>query len=720
MPQGDGPGRCTLKVRGLDCPSEVPAVRSSLEGRPGVLALDFEPAEGLVRVTYDRERTDPGALAAAIRVGSGMHAEPRVPSAVAVAEAPVESPPRRRWVGAAGSGVALLTGSMLDWGSVAGPWARIAYGAAIAIAAFEIAPKAWASLRGRRLGIHLLVTVAVIGAVAIGEWGEAATVAFLFALSEALEALSLERAKRSVRSLLLVAPETAERIEESGATRTVEATGLRVGDRVLVRAGARVPVDGRVLVGRSSLDQRAITGESLPVARGPGEEVFAGTVNGEGALEVEATRAAWDTVAARTVALVRAAQASKPPIERSIERFAAWYTPLVFAGALAVMIGPPLARWGMGTEPGWGVWFARGLVVLVAACPCALVIGTPVAVVSALAAAARRGVLVKGGAVLEAVGGLRVLAFDKTGTLTVGAPDVVEVIAAGGGDSGGMLRVAAALGDRGGHPLGRAIARHARELLLDVPVADDYRAVPGLGAAGSVGSVEYHVGSHRYLDEEGLCGTGAFHDELEAAGRTVGTAVAVSSESGPLGYIRLSDRPRAEATGVVRDLERMGLRVVMLTGDNGPTAAAVAGEVGVADHRAGLLPSDKARIVGELGEKIGATGMVGDGVNDAPALAAARVGIAIGGASSAAAMEAADAVLMADDLTALPWLVRHSRRTLGRIRRNIALALGVKALVLTLAVFGYAGMWLAIAADVGTTLVVIANALRLLRAWGYD
>jgi Zn2+/Cd2+-exporting ATPase len=528
--------------------------------------------------------------------------------------------------------------------------------------------------------------------------------------------MSLERARRSVRLLLEVAPEMAERIQSSGSSSIVPAREIEVGDRILVRAGSRVPIDGTIKVGRSSLDQKAITGESIPVSRGPGDEVFAGSVNGDGAIEVEATREAFDTVAARTVALVREAQAAKTPIERSIDQFASWYTPVVFAGALVVMIGPPIARAFLGVTPEWGTWFARGLVVLVAACPCALVIGTPVAVVSALAGAARRGVLIKGGAVLEAVGRLKVLAFDKTGTLTRGEPDVVEVVSAGvSEDEGGMLRVAAALGDRGGHPLGRAIARHARELRLDVPAAEGYQAVPGLGARGNIGAIEYHVGNHRYLDESGLCGEGLFHNQLLAAEGANGTAVAVSSNAGPLGYIRLSDLPRAEAAGVVRELERLGLHVVMLTGDNVATAAAMAAQLGVGDYRASLLPADKARIVNELGVDYGPTGMVGDGVNDAPALAAARVGIAIGGASSAAAMEAADAVLMADDLSRLPWLIQQSRRTLARIQQNIVLALTAKALVLVLAILGYAGMWMAIAADVGVTLVVIANALRLLQ-----
>ena len=337
------------------------------------------------------------------------------------------------------------------------------------------------------------------------------------------------------------------------------------------------------------------------------------------------------------------------------------------------------------------------------------------AVVSGLAAAARCGVLIKGGAFLEEIGRLRALAFDKTGTLTLGQPDVVEVVCAPGqDDQDQVLRIAAALGDRGGHVLGKAIARHARGLRLDVPVADDYRAIPGKGALGRVDAIEYHLGSHRYIDEAGLCHP-AFHDELGKAEDAVGTAVAITAETGPLGWIRLADQPRPEAAQVLTELHDLGLRTIMLTGDNARTASAVASALGVGEQRAELLPADKVTAISDLSSRHGPTGMVGDGVNDVPALAAARVSIALGGISSGAALETADIVLMGDDLRRLPWLIRHSRATLARIRQNIALALFTKAVVLILALCGLANLWMAIAADVGTTLVVIANSLRLLR-----
>jgi Cd2+/Zn2+-exporting ATPase len=562
------------------------------------------------------------------------------------------------------------------------------------------------------------MALAIGGALALGQWDEAATVAFLSGLSEALESLSLERARKAVRKLLEIAPETAELIRSDGSKHRVPAGQIGKGDRVLARAGERIPIDGTVASGRSSVDQKAITGESTPVTREAGDPVFAGTVNGEGALEIVAVGPLGDALISRIAARVRQAQAARAPVERRIERFAALYTPVVIALAVALAVIPPLAAMALGVsapDAGWRTWFNRGLVALVIACPCALVISTPVAVVSGLARAARRGILVKAGEFLEEFGRLRVLAFDKTGTLTRGEPDVVEVVSTGGQADEDLLRIAAALGDRGGHVLGRAIARHARKLRLDVPVADDYTARPGLGASGRVDAIEYHIGSHRYIDETGLCPPD-FHTRLQRTEHIAGTAVALSAHTGPLGWIRLADQARPEAARMLEELGELGVETVMLTGDNQPTAAAMAHQLGIREHRAGLLPDDKVAAIAELDARRGPTGMVGDGVNDAPALATARVSVALGGISSAAALETADVVLMADDLGGLPWLVRHSRATLKRIHENVALALGIKGFVLVLAAIGYAGLALAIASDVGASLIVTANALRLLRA----
>lgn len=708
--------RCVLAVAGLDCPNEVGALRAALEGRPGVLGLGFDLIHGSLTVDYDATATSPDDLIRRIGDAARMRAslvgrpEATVPSASSWWER------NGPWLETGLAGLALAAGLGLGWAEASPLVVRGAFLVAIAVGLWQLLPRALRALRQGRLDMHVLMAIAVAGAVALGQWDEAATVAFLFGLSEALESLSLERARRAVRRLLDVAPETAELLDEAGGVRVVAASEVGVGQRVRVRSGERIPVDGEVLSGRSSVDQKAITGESVPVGKEPGDEVYAGTVNGEGGLEVRATRPLDDSVVSRIVTQVRAAQANRAPVVQGIERFAAVYTPVVVGLAVLVMVGPPLAAWLVGagaSEELWRSWFQRGLVLLVIACPCALVIGTPVAIVSGLAAAFRRGILVKGGPYLELFGRLKVLAFDKTGTLTRGQPDVVEVVTAGGGCDRAMLRVAAALGDRGGHVLGRAIARHARGLELDVPEAEDYQAVPGLGATGQVEEARYHIGSHRYIDQVGLCAD-PFHATLGEAERGAGTSVAVTAPEGPLGYIRLADRPRPEASDVLAELRALGIRTVMLTGDNSPTAAAVAAEVGLDDYRAALLPGEKAREITQLDAEAGPTGMVGDGVNDAPALAAARVSVALGGISSAAAIETADVVLMAEDLSDLPWLVRHSRRTMRRVWENVVLAVGSKVLVMGLAVAGLANLWMAIAADVGVSLLVVANALRLL------
>ena len=714
-------GRCSIQVQGLDCPVEAAALRSALEPAPGVGTLGFDLIHGVMTVDYDPDETEPAALLRRIATRAGMKAA--LVGAPELARAGWWAR-NGRWATTIASGLVLLIGVVIDHfastATRAAPGALVAYALAIVAGGLDLAPRAWRNLRAFRLDIHVLMGAAILGAIALGQWDEAATVAFLFGLSESLEALSVARARRAVRTLLEVAPETAERVGADGRVATVAAAEVVRGDRIRVRSGERVPVDGTVAAGRSSVDQKAITGESVAVLREVGDSVYAGSVNGEGALEVEATGSLADSLITRVADRVREAQAARAPVERTVERFAAVYTPAVVVASLLLMLAPPLFLLATGTGPAaWATWFARSLVVLVIACPCALVIATPVALASALAAAARRGVLLKGGQFLEEAGRLRVLAFDKTGTLTLGEPDVVEVVAAAGPGPAAdahLLGIAAALGDQGGHVLGRAISRHARDLRIAVPVADAYEAVPGLGASGRVGATRYHIGSHRYIDEAGLCPPD-FHarfNRAEADG-AVGTSVALTTPDGPIGWIRLADRPRPGAAAVVAELRALGLEIVMLTGDNGPTAAAVGRELGIVDLRAGLLPADKAAIIIELNERKGPTGMVGDGVNDAPALAAARVSVALGGVSSASALETADVVLMADDLANLPWTIRLGRDTLSRIRQNIALALGSKALVLVLAALGLATLWMAILADVGVSILVTLNALRLLR-----
>ena len=570
--------RSMIQVKGLDCPNEVEALRAALRDQEGITGLGFDLINGIMTVDHVAGVVDPVRLARLVTERTGMPAI--VQGEVEGSEAPsaeAESWWSRYgpWVLTAASGLALAVGLAFSWlgpamglsSIAAGRLAVAAYAAAVVAGGVELFPKAARNLLRLHLDIDVLMGLAMLGAAALGQWDEAATVAFLYGLSEALEAWSLDRARRSIRALLDLSPPTAERIGADGSIEVVPAAGVRAGDRLLVRAGDTIPVDGEVASGRSSVDQKTITGESLPVLRGPGDPVYAGTVNGEGTLEIRAAGPVSDALISRVVAQVRASQSGRAPIERRISRFAAVYTPIVVGLSLLVMFVPPLVAAIGGHGWDWDLfreWFARGLVVLVIACPCALVIATPVAVVSGLAAAARAGILIRGGEFLEEIGRLRALAFDKTGTLTQGRPDVVEVVCAPGHeDEDRVVRIAAALGDRGGHVLGKAIARYARGRSLEVPVADDYRAVPGPGARGRVDAVDYHMGSHRYIDEEGLCRP-EFHDQLDRAEGAIGTAVALTGASGPMGWIRLADRPRPEAARVLAELHDLGLRTAML------------------------------------------------------------------------------------------------------------------------------------------------------------
>ncbi len=708
---------CVLRVEGLDCPVEAGVLRTALSDLSGVENLEFDYGRSRMRVDFQPGSTSPLAIQARITTRTGMRAV-LLDETTEQTEIRTDSRSLHRLIATLVSGSSLAAGLILQQLSGTEVFQRACFAVAIAAGGVELLPRALSGLRRFRLDIYLLMLLAVAGAIGLRLWDEAATVAFLFGLSERLEAWGARRAQAAVRSLLALTPDLSEIIDETGETRIVPAKSVQVGARVLVRPGARIPVDGMIVAGHSHIDEKAITGESVPVSRGPGDQVFAGTINDDGIIEITADRTLENSSVSRMLDLVRAAQLRRAPVQRRIERFAAYYTPLVILLAIILALAWPPIEWWMSGEAGSIHWLAgasRALVVLVIACPCALVISTPIAVACGLAAAARHGVLIKGGDALEELGRLRVLAFDKTGTLTRGEPDVVEVVPAETGQDDGLLRIAAALGDRGGHILGRAIARYARGRQLSLPRVECYRAVPGMGATGTIESVEYHIGSHRFLDENGLCPNESdFHTRLSAAERSVGTSVALSNANGPLGWIRLADSPRGEAVGVIAELESLGVRTVMLTGDNASTAAAIARQLGIADQRAGLLPEDKSAALAEIDAHHGAAGMVGDGVNDAPALASARLSIALGGAHNAPAIEAADIVLLSDELTTLPWLVRLSRATLGRIRQNIALALGIKLGVLALAALGIAGMWMAIASDLGASLIVTANALRLL------
>jgi Zn2+/Cd2+-exporting ATPase len=587
--------------------------------------------------------------------------------------------------------------------------ARLLYSVAILAGVWLVLPKAISAIRRLRPDMNLLMTIAVVGAVAIGEWLEAAMVAFLFSLSLLLESWSVARARRAIGALLNLAPTTARVRGADGSETSLAPQDVPIGATLIVKPGERVPLDGRVLAGLSHVNQAPVTGESRPVEKCSGDEVFAGTINGDGALTVETTKDAGHTTLANIIRMVGEAHSRRAPSEQWVEKFARIYTPLVMLLALAVLVVPPIFF----GQP-WTASIYNALVLLVIACPCALVIATPVSIVAALTAAARAGVLIKGGLFVEAPARLRAIAFDKTGTLTEGQPTVVEMVPLAEHDERELLERAAALESRSEHPLATAILTHAAGQGVSPAPADDFQVLRGKGATASFQGRTFWLGSHRYLHERDQ-ETEAVHARLEqmsAEGRTV---VVVGNEDHVCGLIALADAVRPESRAALDELRQLGIeRLVMLTGDNYATAEAVARQIGIDEFQAELMPADKVEGIAKLTHQFNTVAMVGDGVNDAPALARATVGIAMGAAGSDAAIETADIALMSDDLGKLAWLVRHSRRTLRIIRQNIVFALAIKALFVVLTFAGLASLWAAIAADTGASLLVILNSLRLL------
>ena len=581
---------------------------------------------------------------------------------------------------------------------------------AIIFGVWLVAPKAWSSARRLSPDMNLLMVVAVLGAVFLGEYFEAATVAFFFSLSLYLESWSVGRARNAVAALLDLAPPTARVIGADGSERDLPAAQLKVGDRFIVRGGDRIALDGEVVEGISGVNQAPITGESALVTKEAGDEVFAGTINGDGTLIVRASRPASDTVLSRIIRMVSDAHSRRAEVEQWVTKFARIYTPIVMVLALAIAVLPPLLA-----GAAWDYWIYNALVLLVIACPCALVISTPVSIVAALASSARNGVLIKGGAYIEAPGRLTAIAMDKTGTITEGAPEVAALYPLNGASAQRLLEVAAALEARSSHPLAQAVLARAKAEGIDAEAAQDTSNLPGRGIEGSYGGAPVWLGSDRFAAEKGaLAGLSAqLRDRIEGAGSTL---VAVGEGDGLIGVLELRDAIRPEARDIVARLHAQGVRaIVMLTGDNERTARAVAREVGIDEVRAELLPEQKVEAIEELVASHDMVAMIGDGVNDAPAMARAHFGIAMGAIGSDAAVETADIALMSDDIGKLPWLISHSRRTMRIIHQNIALSLATKALFVALTAFGMASMWGAIAADVGVSLLVVANALRLLQ-----
>ena len=696
-----------FRIEAMDCPTEEAMLRKALGGMPGVAGLRFNLLSRELTVHHDLP--DTLGIVAAI-AALGMEA---VPVTAGGAPRPVSGPagPWVTPVQALGLGLSVLS-EAADWLHIAAPWLPVACAlAAIALCALPIYRKGFIALSRRELNINALMSIAATGALILGQFPEAAMVMVLFAIAEQLESVSLAKANGAVAALLSLAPDVATLRREDGTFATVAAGSVPVGATIRIRPGERVPLDAVVAAGHSSVDQSPVTGESLPAEKGPGEALFAGSVNQEGELTATTTALADDSTLARITRAVLASPGKEADMKRFVDRFAAVYTPAVFAAAVAVALAPPLFLGGSFAE-----WIYKGLVILVIACPCALVISTPVSVVSGLAAAARRGILVKGGLFLERGHALRAMALDKTGTVTTGRPVQTDFENLAG-DAAENRAVAASLAARSDHPVSRAVAQQAAADGIVPGHVSAFSALPGLGVRGAVEGQAYHLGNHRLIERLGVCSPAveARLTALEGAGKT---AVLLADASRVLAIFAAADVIRPHSREAVEALARLGVATVMLSGDNARTAAAVAREAGIAEARGDQMPEDKAAAVSALRKALdgkGLVGMVGDGINDAPALARADIGFAMGAAGTDAAIETADVAIMDDDPRKLAAFIGLSKATVSVLRQNIALALGLKGLVLALTVAGYGSMLLAVFADMGTSLLVIGNGLRLLR-----
>ena len=700
----------TFEIDGLDCPNEFQVIEKHLGRLEGVRQMGPNYVAHTLRVQFDPERVDEGAILqgiAELGFAARREGEPRR---------------QRYWTSRRAKGATTTVGGCL---LAAAAIVRFSVGggglettllviSTLASGLFVVRSGYLAARHGT-LDMNSLMTLAATGALLIGEGFEAATAMFLFSVSLGLEAFSLGRARGAVRSLMELAPSEATRLTAAGQE-TIPLGAIEVGDRLLLRPGERVPVDGVVVEGRSSVNQAPVTGESVPVDLVPGDPIYSGSFNGEAALQVEAKKPASQSTLARIIHLIEEAQASRAPSQRLVDRFASYYTPAILVLAVLAMLVPPLAGGlgaGWAADASWSGSVYRGLVLLVIACPCALVISTPVTIVCGLFHAAQRGVLIKGGVHLENAARIRAVVFDKTGTLSHGTLQVEQVTPLDGRSAEEVLRLAAAVESHSEHPVARAICAAARARQIDWPEVSDFEALRGAGAQGTVEGVTVYLGNRQLFEQLGPRGP-SMDEAARRLEASPDTGVIVGTQDRLAGLVFLSDTPRPAAREAVDALRHLGVeRVVMLTGDNRRVARAVAEQVGIDEVYAELLPEQKVDKVRELMADCGRVAMVGDGVNDAPALAASTLGIAMGSAGSDTALETADVALMSDDLSRVPELIELGRRTRRIIWQNVAFALTTKLVVLVLALMDLAGLWMAVAADAGASLIVIFNGMRL-------
>ena len=700
-------GTTVLLIPTMDCPTEENDIRRALGAIDGIRSLDFQLSARTLTIDAGKEVIEE-AIGAIRRAGF----EPKTVTQSSAEAAPSQPYGIDSGLGRVALALLLAIGAeVLDYFAsntmlFKGLGMAIAL-AAISLSGFSTYSKGLAALRRGQLNMNGLMGVAVTGAFLIGQWPEAAMVMALYALAELIEARSVDRARNAIKSLLALTPDTAEVRQADGQWRELAAAQVALGSVARVKPGARIPLDGRVTAGSSAVNQAPVTGESIPVDKTTGDPVFAGTINETGTLEFEVTAAADNTTLARIIHAVEQAQGTRAPTQRFVDRFAAIYTPAVFFIAMAVaVLGPWLFDWS------WTQAFYKALVLLVIACPCALVIATPVTVVSGLAAAARRGILIKGGVYLEEARKLRAIALDKTGTITEGKPRLVatEVLSSSIPESQ-ILSWAASLAGHSDHPVAKAIASG---LNLPENGLTDFVALAGRGVEARTDGRKMTLGNHRLIEERGLCSA-----EIEARlsiHETQGRSVTLlASEQQVLAIFAVADTIKESSREALVELHQLGVASVMLTGDNSATASTIAKQAGIDDARGNLLPEDKLAAIEEMQRRYGVTAMTGDGINDAPALARADIGVAMGAAGTDTAMEAADVVIMNDDLRRIPETIRLSRSVHAVLWQNIALALGIKAVFMVLAIAGSATMWMAVFADMGASLLVVTNGLRLLR-----
>ncbi|WP_434561260.1 heavy metal translocating P-type ATPase [Pseudomonas sp. R1-6] len=701
----DGARLSSFRIQAMDCPTEQTLIQNKLGKLEGVQQLEFNLINRVLGVTHDLPSDAP--IVKAIE-SLGMQAEllsdgQERPTANLPA-------PAKPWWPLALSGVTALAAEVIHFTSAAPDWV-VALVALVSILSGGLGTykKGWIALKNLNLNINALMSIAVTGAVLIGQWPEAAMVMFLFTVAELIEAKSLDRARNAISGLMQMTPEQATVQQADGTWQVADVKTIALGARVRVRPGERVGLDGDVVAGRSTIDQAPITGESLPVEKSVGDKVFAGTINQAGELEYTVTAVADQSTLARIIHAVEQAQGSRAPTQRFVDQFSKIYTPAVFALALAMAVIPPLLM-----DASWFDWIYRALVLLVVACPCALVISTPVTIVSGLAAAARKGILVKGGVYLEGGHKLDYLALDKTGTITHGKPVQTDYVLLNPTLETAVPALAASLAARSDHPVSQAIAEAAVDKNQPQQTVDNFAALPGRGVRGDIGGQTYHLGNHRLVEDLGLCSP-ELEEKLFALEKQGKSVVLLLDSTKPLALFAVADTVKDSSREAIRQLHDLGIKTVMLTGDNAHTAEAIARQVGMDQARGDLLPEDKLHAIESLYAQGHRVGMVGDGINDAPALARSEIGFAMAAAGTDTAIETADVALMDDDLRKIPAFVRLSRQTSSILKQNIALALVIKAIFLGVTFAGLATMWMAVFADMGVSLLVVFNGLRLLR-----